>query len=100
MGTRANRRVAGTENKAEKSHAKTQSRLRPISPFSYVGQGRKGKTEKTRIAAKDRKERKETAERLNRRWTQIWPWAPITGLIHKNSFTTNDVSRPFGTDRG
>jgi hypothetical protein len=25
-------------NVAEKSHAKTQSRLRPISPFSYVGQ--------------------------------------------------------------
>jgi hypothetical protein len=28
--------------KTEKSHAKTQSRLRPISPFSYVGQGREG----------------------------------------------------------
>ena len=29
------------EFEAEKSHAKPQSRLRPITPFSYVGQGRK-----------------------------------------------------------
>jgi hypothetical protein len=39
----------------------TQSRLRPVSPFSYVGRGRKGAKIKRRglIAAKDRKERKE-----------------------------------------
>jgi hypothetical protein len=42
----------------------TQSRLRPISSFSYVGLGRKGAKMKKRIglAAKDRKDRKKKRE--------------------------------------
>jgi len=35
------RTKTGIATKGTKN-AKTQSRLRPISPFSYVGQGRKG----------------------------------------------------------
>ena len=40
------RQKKSAQNAKQKSHAKPQSRLRPISPFSDVGQGRKGKREK------------------------------------------------------
>ena len=56
------RRIRNSRKKAQKaekgrrkSHAKPQSRLRPMSPFSFVGQGRKGKTD-FRIAAKGQRE--------------------------------------------
>ena len=52
----ASREARVTREETEKKL--TQSRLRPISPFSYVGRGRKGAKTKDKIAAKRRKKRK------------------------------------------
>jgi len=60
----------------------TQSRLRPVSPFSYVGQGRKGAKMKTRIGIAAKKHKKDEPQPRTRKafggtvsgvkWTQIY----------------------------
>jgi hypothetical protein len=42
--------IQNSREKAQKAQKNlTQSRLRPISPFSYVGQGRKGAKERRNL---------------------------------------------------